>query len=79
MKSVNVHYFAFLREKAGKDSEEVFFDGSYKDLYLYLSNRYDFELPVEMIQLAVNDEFMPISSDITLGAKVVFIPPMAGG
>lgn len=79
MPSVNVNYFALLREKAGKSSEVLSFKGTYKDLYLELSKNYNFELPVEMIQVAVNDEFSDINSEILSGAKVVFIPPMAGG
>lgn len=79
MQSVDVNYFALLREKAGKSSEAISFNGTYKDLYLELSNRYQFELPVEMIQVAVNDEFSDINTEIISGAKVVFIPPMAGG
>lgn len=79
MKSVNVNYFALLREKAGKSSEDLTFEGTYKDLYKHLSQNYQFELPVEMIQVAVNDEFSDINAEISSGAKVVFIPPMAGG
>ena len=80
MKSINIQYYALFRELAGKDFEsiEVPFS-SYKELYEMLSAQYKFKLPQEMIQLAVNDEFVSFDSSIVDRAKVVFIPPVAGG
>jgi molybdopterin synthase sulfur carrier subunit len=80
MKSVNVRYFALLREKAKKESEIV--EGhftTYADLYAELSARYGFDLPGHMIQLAINDEFSSLQSEVASGTSVVFIPPVAGG
>lgn len=80
MSSINVHYFALLREKAGVDIENmVFEDMSYGDLYRRLAVKYNFGLPPEMIQVAVNDEFCSMQEKISVGAKIVFIPPVAGG
>lgn len=79
MNLVNVKYFALLREKAGVESEELFFEGTYQELYEKLSSQYDFQLPSSMIQVAVNDEFSRMDALVENNSRVVFIPPVAGG
>jgi len=80
MHSLEIHYFALLREKSGKVSETLQTQvKSYAELYSELALKYDFGLPFEMVQVAVNDEFMPLTSAIIPSSKVVFIPPVAGG
>lgn len=77
---INVHYFASFREKAGIETEVV--KGEFQNLtqlYNDLNNKYHFALPAEMVQVAVNDEFASMNDKILTGAKVVFIPPVAGG
>jgi molybdopterin synthase sulfur carrier subunit len=80
MKSINIKYFAMFRERAGVESEtlEVNFE-TYGELYAFLSDKYRFELPRDMIQVAVNDEFSHWQERIIPHAKIVFIPPVAGG
>ena len=80
MKKVVVRYFALLREKAGLESETVETDlVSYRDLYQDLAKRHDFVLEPKMIQVAVDDEFSNLDREIVDGARIVFIPPVAGG
>lgn len=79
MPLVNIKYFALLREKANLESEEMMFDGTYAELYENLNKKYHFDLPTEMIQVAVNDEFTHMNGEILPHSKVVFIPPVAGG
>jgi molybdopterin synthase sulfur carrier subunit len=80
MKSVKVHYFALLQDLSHKKSESIETElKTYYDLYLFLDSKYSFQLPAEMIQLAVNDEFANLNSDIKENSKIVFIPPVAGG
>jgi molybdopterin synthase sulfur carrier subunit len=79
MPLVNIKYFALLREKANIESEEVSFEGTYEELYKSLNEKYNFDLTPEMIMVAVNDEFTHMSGNVTPNAKVVFIPPVAGG
>jgi molybdopterin converting factor subunit 1 len=79
MPSINVRYFASLREKAGVDSENLNFDGTYDELYQWLCDKYQFSLPASMVQVAVNDEFSSMNDFITPDEKIVFIPPVAGG
>lgn len=80
MKSVNIQYFALLRDQAGKDSEKIQVScKTYADLYNELSTKYQFSLPLKVIQVAVNDEFAKLTQEITDDARIVFIPPVAGG
>lgn len=79
MNSINVKYFASLREKAGVETEELNFEGTYQELYQELSRKHGFSLPHNMVQVAVNDEFASMSSLVEQNSKVVFIPPVAGG
>lgn len=79
MPSINVRYFAMLKEKAGVASEDLSFEGSYGELYQSLSEKYGFTLSSEMVQVAVNDEFSHAHRLVEEGARVVFIPPVAGG
>lgn len=69
-----------LREKAGVDSE--IFTGDFKthsELYELLDNKYHFNLPFNMVQVAANDEFTSMGSLVVQESTVVFIPPVAGG
>jgi sulfur-carrier protein len=79
MNSIKVNYFASLREKAGVESEEIVFEGSYAELYEELKQKHNFDLPLDMIQVAVNDEFSSLNALVVQNSKVVFIPPVAGG
>lgn len=80
MKSINVQYFALLREEAKTESERVTAPvETYGELYEFLKEKHKFSLPVKMIMVAVNDEFSDLSHTIVEGARVVFIPPVAGG
>lgn len=79
MNSIKVKYFASLREEAGVETEDMVFEGSYKELYEELSQKYKFSLPCDMVQVAVNDEFSSMNALVVQNAKIVFIPPVAGG
>lgn len=79
MKSISVKYFASLREKRGLESEELSFEGSYLELYNDLAVKHGFNIPADMVQVAVNDEFTSMNALVVQNSKVVFIPPVAGG
>jgi len=80
MKSVEVRYFALLREEAGRDMETLDVNcRTYAELYEVLREKHKFRLPGTMVQVAVNDEYVTLQSEVTPGARVVFIPPVAGG
>lgn len=80
MKSINVRYFAILREEAGLETETIKVEAkTYGELYQHLQVKHKFTIPLEMIQVAVDDEFSHLHHDIKDGDQVVFIPPVAGG
>jgi molybdopterin synthase sulfur carrier subunit len=80
VKPISIRYFALLREEAGKDFEEISTEAmTYGDVYQNLQGKYQFTLPVSMIRVAVNDEFCRMNDQVLAGAKIVFIPPVAGG
>lgn len=73
---IKVRYFAVFREARGKSVEEVETSASspetlYRELGLPLEER--------LVRAAVNGEFVEMSSTLTEGDEVVFIPPVAGG
>ena len=80
MKSVNIEYFALLREEAKRDLETIETSKiTLGELYHELKERHSFSLPLEMVQVALNDEFSQFEREFKDGDKVVFIPPVAGG
>jgi len=80
MHSIEIQYFAVLRERAGTGRETVQTDArTAAELYDELAARHDFGLPRSMLRVAVNDEFAEWSRPLAEGDRVVFIPPVAGG
>lgn len=80
MKSISIRYFALLREERGTDSEDLTVDcHTYRDLYEHLKEKHKLSLSSQMIQVAVDDEFCRMSDPVREHAKIVFIPPVAGG
>jgi MoaD family protein len=79
MARVRVEYFAILRERAGRSSEEFETPArTVADLYDELNSRYAFP-HMGGLKVAINDEFGDWQSRLTDGDCVVFIPPVAGG
>lgn len=79
MPRVRVEYFAILRERAGRATEEVDTQaGTLAELYRELELRH--QLPrLPSLKVAVNDEFADWQRALREGDCVVFIPPVAGG
>ena len=77
---LKIHYYALMREQAGK-SEETLDTGAStpSDLYDELTARYGFTLSREQLKVAINSEFGDWSRPLVSGDSVVFIPPVAGG
>jgi len=79
-KSIAVQYFALLQEQRGCTGETVTTAAvTPQELYAELKDRHGFSLAVDVLRVAVNDEFE--SWDVPLHDKdrVVFIQPVAGG
>lgn len=80
MTTVNVLYFASLRDATGRSDERV--DSAAPDLralYAELSDRHGFTLPIERLRVAVDGAFARWDAPLVDGAEVVFIPPVSGG
>ena len=79
-RSVQVLYYAVLRERAGIPAEVV--ETAAADpaaLYEEIAARRGLAFPRAMLRVAVNDEFVDWNRPLADGDRVVFIPPVAGG
>jgi molybdopterin synthase sulfur carrier subunit len=78
--TVAVQYFAILREQRGLAQEKLSTAAATPAaLYEELRARHPFTLPADRIRAAVNDDFVPATTPLRDGDRVVFIPPVAGG
>ncbi len=79
-KSVRVRYFAMLREQARCGEETVATTAaSPAELYEELRRRHGFSLAAAQVKVAVDDDFAAWDAPLADGARVVFVPPFAGG
>jgi sulfur-carrier protein len=75
-----VLYFASLRDRAGRDQEQV--NSSAADaqsLYAELQQRYGFALPQSRLRVAINGDFASWTRALIEGDEIVFLPPVSGG
>lgn len=79
-KSVQLQYFAQLREQRGVGQETLTTTAQTpEELYLELQQRHGFTLPREMVKVSINQAFQPMNTPLKEADQVVFIPPVAGG
>ena len=79
MALIRIEYFAILRERAGRDDEELSTGAAtVAELFSELDARYGFPERLRM-KVAINDEFAEWEACLKEGDSVVFIPPVAGG
>jgi molybdopterin converting factor subunit 1 len=80
MTTVDIHYFAILREQRGLSQEKLHTAATTPAaLYEELRARHGFTLPADRVRAAVNDAFVSGITPLRDGDRVVFIPPVAGG
>jgi len=80
MPRLRLHYYALLREQAGRQSETVDTAAATPAiLYAELAARYRFRLPASQLKVAVNGAFSDWERELAENDEVVFIPPVAGG
>ena len=80
MLTVQVQYFAILREQRGVSQEKLATNAaSPAALYEELRSRHQFTLPADRVRAAVNDTFVDSAAPLREGDRIVFIPPVAGG
>ncbi|MEM7395151.1 MAG: MoaD/ThiS family protein, partial [Verrucomicrobiota bacterium] len=77
---IEVHYYAMLREQAGRERETVETDARAPGaLYDELRERHGFTPPAENIKVGINHSMGDWSQPLQEGDVVIFIPPVAGG
>ncbi len=78
--TLQIQYFALLREQAGRNAETVTSRArDARELYQELRARHGLQLAPEQLRVAVNEEFADWSQPLREGDSVVFLPPVAGG
>ena len=80
MKSIEVHYYAILRDQAGRRTERVeTAAATAAELFDELAARHGLALERAALRVAINEEFGDWQQPLASGDRVVFIPPVAGG
>ena len=80
MITVQVQYFAILREQRGLTQEKLTTPATTPAaLYDELRARHHFTVPGDRVRAAVNDTFVGATDPLRDGDRIVFIPPVAGG
>ena len=79
-KTVQVRYFAILREERGLAEEQISTAAATPAaLYEELRARHGFTLSGDRVRAALNGDFAPAAAPLREGDVLVFIPPVAGG
>lgn len=80
LKTIQLRYFAQLREIAQKDAESIQSEScTPAGLYEEIKQRYQFPYKQKNLMVAINDDFSTWDHFLQEGDEVVFIPPVAGG
>ena len=80
MTTVNVLYFASLRDASGVASERVESEATdLQALYSELQSRHGFALPANRLRVAADGEFARWSDALREDCEIAFIPPVSGG
>ncbi len=79
-KSLRMHYYAALREAAGRSEEELETEAvTAAELYSEVAARHGFPLDRSVLRVVLNDTIVPWTSELQDGDTVVFLAPFAGG
>ena len=80
MSTIEVQYYAVLREQAGVSQERVVTGATTAAaLYEELRARHGLTLGCAQLRVAIDGEFADWQAPLADGSMVVFIPPVAGG
>lgn len=81
VRQIHVRFFAILREQAGCASLAV--DTAAPEpaaLYAELQTRFaGLTFPARLLKVSVNERYAELTTPLSAGDRVVFIPPVAGG
>ena len=77
MTSINVRYFASLRERLGRNEEQIQLAGivTVADVWRRVANE---PMPANTL-IAINQEYAGPDSPVKAGDEVAFFPPVTGG
>lgn len=77
MSSIQVRYFASLRERMGKGEEQVQAAGiaTVADVWRRVSRE---PMPADTL-MAINQEYAAVDAPVRAGDEVAFFPPVTGG
>jgi sulfur-carrier protein len=79
-KTIQIEYFAMLREQRGVSSEKLETEaGTLSQLYKELEQRHALKFPRQKLKAAVNDEIVAWETPVREGTRISFIPPVSGG
>ena len=79
-RTIHVHYYALLREERGLNQETVQTKAATaSELYQELKEKHHLKLSINLLKIAVNNEFTDWQRKLNAGDTVVFLPPVAGG
>ena len=79
-KQIHIRYYALLREERGLTEETVTTSAQTAlDLLDEVRTKYNFKLPVNLLKVAINNQFEDWDTELKTGDALVFIPPVAGG
>ncbi len=77
---VKIRYFSIIKEKLGKQEEELDFSGSVGELKEYLKKRYaELGNVWDSVRFAVNEEYVDEDYKLSDNDRVAVIPPVSGG
>lgn len=80
MTTVHIEYYAILREQAGRDRQTLITEArDLAGLFEQLQLDHGFSLPRSRLRVAMDDAFCDWQAPLHEGARVVFVPPVAGG
>lgn len=76
---IYLHYFAGLKEAAGKAEEGIqWTEGTVADIIKWAADSYP-AFDFSAVQVAVNEEYVLETESVKPGDHVAFIPPVSGG
>ena len=83
---INILYFAWLRQKLGKNSESINLPADISNVqglidYLRSGSAAHQEVfqNLEIIKIARNQNYVDLNEPITAGDEIAFFPPVTGG
>lgn len=80
MKTINISYFAKLREEANKRTESIETEANTGlEVFNILKEKYNFSLSEHDLKIAINEEFADWNDELKNNDLIVFIQPVAGG